>query len=57
MIPLLQFKTLLADEAKNLSDKEIEEIRSTLYQFAELAFDMWATEKKLTLNHKVAPPK
>ena len=47
MIALPAYKKLLGEEAQNLTDKEIEQIRDVQYQFAELAFYMWAKQKKL----------
>lgn len=47
MFSLSKFKNLLGKEAQGLSDEEIEQIRDAQYQFARLAFDRWAEEKRL----------
>lgn len=47
MISISKFRQLAGKEAQGLSDEEIEQIRDAQYQFAELAFDMWAKEKGL----------
>lgn len=41
MISLAKFKELLGNEAENMTDKEIEEIRDAQYQMAEIAFEFW----------------
>lgn len=46
MISIEKFKQLLGSEAHNLSDKEIEQIRDSQYQLADIAFDMWQEDKK-----------
>ena len=57
MISLPKFKELLGDEASSLSDKEIEAIRVHQYEMAELAFGMWARDKKLktVVNSRTTP--
>ena len=45
MITLSKFKKLLGEEANNLTDEQIEEIRNTLYQLVEIIFDKWMKEK------------
>jgi len=47
MIPITKFKELLGDEAKDMSDEEIEELRSCQYAWAEFIFDDWAEKKGL----------
>lgn len=47
MIPLLEFKKLLGEYAKNLTDQEIEEIRHEQYKIAEMAFKAWTQRKGL----------
>ncbi len=47
MISLEKFKDLLGEEARGLTDEEIEEIRDAQYKFAQLAFDEWVQEKGL----------
>ena len=46
MISVEKFKKLLGPEAQNLTDKEIEQIRDSQYQLADIAFDMWVKDKK-----------
>ena len=46
MIGLPEFKKLMGDEARGLTDQEIEEIRDAQYKMAGLAFEFWQ-EKKL----------
>ncbi len=46
MISIEKFKQLLGSEAQNLTDKEIEQIRDSQYQLADIAFDMWQEDKK-----------
>lgn len=46
MITIEKFKQLLGSEAQNLTDKEIEEIRDSQYQLADIVFDMWWEDKK-----------
>jgi hypothetical protein len=41
MISLLKFKEILGEEARGLTDQEIEEIRDAQYKMAELAFEFW----------------
>lgn len=49
MLSIKQCKKLIAD--KNLSDKEVEEIRDELYILANLAFEQWrVTHKKNDTN-------
>lgn len=50
MLSLSEFKKLAGKEAQGFTDKELEQIRDAQYQFAELAFDMWAKEKGLEQN-------
>jgi hypothetical protein len=45
MITLLKFKEILGEEARGLTDQEIEEIRDAQYKTAELAFEFWQKEK------------
>ncbi len=45
MITLSQFKQLLGDEARTLSDDEVESIRDAQYQFSRLAFQKWTKER------------
>ena len=47
MIPIPKFKELLGDEAKNMTDKEIEELRNAQYAWASLIFEDWAEKKGL----------
>lgn len=47
MISIEKFKQLLGSEAQNLTDKEIEQIRDSQYQLADIAFDMWQEDKKI----------
>lgn len=46
MISIEKFKKLLGSEAQNLTDKEIEQLRNTQYQLADILFDMWWKDKK-----------
>lgn len=46
MISIEKFKQLLGLEAQNLSDKEIEQIRDSQYQLADMAFDVWCENCK-----------
>ena len=41
MIGLPEFKKLMSEEARGLTDQEIEEIRDAQYKMAELAFEFW----------------
>lgn len=50
MISISKYRKLTGKEAENLIDKQIEEIRDAQYQFAELAFEMWAEKKKLNIK-------
>ncbi|MFC1622463.1 hypothetical protein ACFL1Y_00495 [Patescibacteria group bacterium] len=50
MISLEKGKQLLGDEAKKYTDEELIKIRDDFYQFAELAFEQWAKDKKLKNN-------
>lgn len=45
MIGLSEFKKLMGEEARGLTDEEIEKIRDAQYKFAELAFEFWQKEK------------
>jgi hypothetical protein len=45
MIGLPEFKKLMGEEARGLTDQEIEEIRDAQYKMAELAFEFWRKEK------------
>ena len=45
MLTVEQCKKLIAD--KNLTDKEVEEVRDELYVLANLAFDHWKQTKSL----------
>ena len=47
MIPLPKFKELLGDEAINMTDKKIEELRDAQYAWASLIFEDWAEKKGL----------
>ena len=47
MISLSEFKKLLGDYGKNLTDQQIEEIRNEQYKVAEMAFKVWMREKGL----------
>ncbi len=47
MISVDKFKKLLGSEAQNLTDKEIEQIRNSQYQLAEIVFDMWRNNNKI----------
>lgn len=56
MISIEKFKKLLGSEAQNLTDEEIEQIRNSQYQLAEIAFDMWykdKKDKKFAINPKI----
>lgn len=44
MINLSKYKEILGKEAKDLSDEEIDKILQAQYQFAELAFEIWANK-------------
>lgn len=44
MLTLEQCKKLISD--KNLTDKEVEEVRDELYILANLAFEHWRETKK-----------
>jgi hypothetical protein len=46
MISLDDFKASLGDYAKRFSDEELEQLRQDMYQLADIAFDVWVTEKK-----------
>ena len=46
MLSIEQCKKLIDD--KNLTDKEVEEIRDELYVLANLAFEHWRKAKKKT---------
>jgi len=46
MISIEKFKQLLGSEAQNFTDKEVEQIRDSQYQLADIAFDMWQKDKK-----------
>jgi hypothetical protein len=48
MINLSAFKQLLGEDAQDMTDTEIEQVRDAQYQLAEIMFSMWAKEKKLT---------
>ncbi|MFA6547854.1 MAG: hypothetical protein WCT11_02830 [Candidatus Magasanikbacteria bacterium] len=50
MISLPKFKELLGEEAKNLTDEDIERIRDAQYQFARLAFEKWAIKKGFIID-------
>lgn len=53
MISISKFRKITGKEAGNLTDKQIEEIRDAQYQFAELAFEIWAEKKNLgKINNK-----
>ncbi len=53
MIPFQRFKNLLGRYADNLSDEEVELIRTQMYQIADMAFDIWAKEKSLGIARQV----
>ena len=46
MISLAKFKELMGDEARDMTDEEIEKIRDAQYKLAELAFEFWQKEKR-----------
>ena len=46
MISLDDFKASLGDYAKRFSDEELERLRQDMYSMADIAFDVWAAEKK-----------
>ena len=45
MISLSKFKEILGEDARDLTDQEIEEIRDAQYKLAELAFEFWQKNK------------
>ena len=47
MIPLVEFKKLLGNEAQNLSDEQIEIIRGEQYSLAQIIFEQWQKQKDL----------
>ena len=51
MILISKFRKITGKEAENLTNKQIEEIRDAQYQFAELAFEVWAKDRKLNTKH------
>tara|TARA_Y100000310_G_C20067415_1_gene527765 strand:- start:94 stop:282 length:189 start_codon:yes stop_codon:yes gene_type:complete len=54
MISLSKFKDLLGDEASEMSNEEIESVRTHQYEMAELAFGIWASNKDLrTTTNKI----
>ena len=46
MISLDDFKNSLGDYAKRFTDEELERLRQDMYQLADIAFDIWSSEKK-----------
>ncbi len=46
MISLDDFKASLGDYAKRFTDEELERLRQDMYQLADIAFDVWAGERK-----------
>ncbi len=50
MLSIEQCKKLISD--KNLTDKEVEEIRDELYILANLAFEHWKETKKKNDSNK-----
>ena len=46
MISLDDLKTYLGDYAKRFTDEELEKLRQDMYQLADIAFDIWLSEKK-----------
>ena len=47
MINLSKFKEILGEEARGLTDQEIEKIRDAQYKLAELAIEFWLKNKCL----------
>ena len=45
MISLSSYKELLGQAGQHLTDDELEVSKQVLYQFAEIAFLLWAQEK------------
>ena len=50
MMALSKYKNLLGEDANDMSDEEISQLRDTQYQFARLAFEKWQKERLGTLS-------
>lgn len=48
MISLASYKELLGNDGLHLTDAEVKVLYDSQYQMAELAFQIWAKEHRLT---------
>lgn len=48
MMSLIEYRKLLGQTAIGMTDEEVEQVRASQYQFADLLFDSWleSLEKK-----------
>ena len=46
MISLEEFKISLGDYANKLTEQEIQQLRLDMYQFAEIAYEVWDKQEK-----------
>lgn len=45
MITLPKFRELIGSDNTEMTDDEVEAVRQSIYQLAEIAFDFWQQEK------------
>lgn len=52
MISLTKFKQSLGAAAKGMTDEELEQLRSEMYQLADMAFEIWVKRNQTNLSSK-----
>lgn len=50
MIPLPKYKSLLGEEGQSMTEEELLASEEAVYQFAEIAFALWAKQKNTSIT-------